>query len=192
MYFDYILKLGEIGYYIECYIASIFVAPPADFLFVPIAVTNPNKIILYTILGFILSVLGGSTAYLLGKYLGRPIFHRLYKKKQDLLRHWEITYQKHAFSIVFGAALFIAPYNASAVASGILKMKFKEFLLASIIGRGLRFIALALAVVIWGEALKDHYVEIACFFGLIVIPTIWIIEARKLKKTNENLKNKTI
>ena len=184
-YFDYILSLGVAGYLIESYIASIFISPPSDFFYVPIAVANPKYALLYTTCGFILSILGGITAYMLGKYGGRPIFDRLYKNKKDVFDRYVVSYAKHSFSVVFGAALFIAPYNVCSVASGILHMKFKDFLLASLLGRFLRFYILALAVYLFGDAIKEHWLALGCFFGFVFIPLIWIIEIRRLKKNNE-------
>lgn len=184
-YFDYILGLGVAGYFIESYIASIFISPPSDFFYVPIAIANPKYALLYTTVGFILSVMGGITAYFLGKYGGRPIFNRLYKNKQDVFERYVVSYSKHSFSVVFGAALFIAPYNVCSVASGILYMKFKDFLFASILGRFLRFYTLAFAVYLFGETIKEHWIALGCFFGFVFIPIIWIIELRRLKKKNE-------
>lgn len=181
-YIDFILDLGIIGYFIESYIASIFISPPADFFYFPIAIAKPKYAFILAFGGFILSVLGGITAYLLGKYGGRPIFQKMYKNKDYILENYSRKYNKHSFSIVFGAALFIAPYNISAVASGILNMKFLEFCWASVLGRFLRFFTLALAVVLWGDTLKEHFVELGCFFGLIFIPILWIIEFRNLKR----------
>lgn len=184
-YVDYILNLGEIGYYIESYIASIFISPPADFFFVPLAIAKRECAIKYATIGFLLSVLGGISAYFLGKYGGRPIFNKLYKNKKALLKKYEISYKKHAFSIIFGAALFIAPYNVCSVASGILRADFKEFLLASILGRAIRFYGLLGAVYIWGESIREYLVLIGCFFGFVFIPILWIIETKRLKNPNE-------
>ena len=96
------------------------------------------------------------------------------------------TYNKHAFSIVFGAALFIAPYNICAFASGITHLKFRNFLLASILGRFLRFYILAIAVYLYKDAIKEHWVELGCFFGFVFIPIIWIIELKRIKGINKN------
>lgn len=185
-YVDYILGLGVFGYFLESYIASIFISPPSDFFYVPIAVARPENALFYTTIGFLLSVAGGISAYLLGKYGGRPIFNKLYKNKKEVFEKYVISYGKHAFSVVFGAALFIAPYNVCSVASGILHMNFKEFLFASIIGRFIRFYTLALAVYIWGNTIKEHWVLIGCFFGFVFIPAIWIIELWKVRKNNEH------
>ena len=185
MYVDYILSLGVLGYYIECFIASILMAPPADFFYIPLVLVRPEKISIYALVGFILSVLGGITAYMLGKYGGRPIFDRLYKNKKEVFDGYVISYGKHAFSIVFGAALFIAPYNICAVASGVLHMNFKDFFVASVLGRFLRFLILALSAVLFGDTIKEHLFEIGCFFGFIFIPMLWIIEIRRIKKEKE-------
>lgn len=184
-YFDYILSLGIIGYFIESYVASIFILPPSDFFYVPIALANSKYAFLYATVGFILSVLGGVSAYMLGKYGGRPLIYKLYKNKKERLESYIKSYNKHSFSIVFGAALFIAPYNICSVASGISQMKFKHYLLASIIGRFLRFYILAIAVYIWSDSIKEHWIELGCFFGLVFIPVIWIIEGWRIRRKNE-------
>ena len=191
-YFDYISNLGVTGYFLESYLASIFILPPSDFIYVPIALNKPEYIFVYAFIGFILSVLGGLTAYMPGKYGGRPIFIKLYKNKRVLLNKYVISYQKHAFSIVFGAALFFAPYNICSTASGIFKTDLKEYITASVTGRALRFFTLAPAVYIWGETIKEHLIEIGCFFGFIVIPVIWIIEIRKIKKTRQKNEQKVL
>lgn len=185
-YIDYILNLGVSGYFLESYLASIFILPPADFFYVPLVLAKPKFILLYATIGFILSVMGGISAYLLGKYGGRPVFKKLYKNKEYILENYSKSYNKHSFSFIFGAALFIAPYNVCSVASGILKMKFKDFLIASVLGRFLRFYILALAVYLWGNEIKKHGIELGCFFGFAFIPILWIIEIKRIKQKNDS------
>jgi len=93
------------------------------------------------------SVLGGVTAYLLGQKLGEPIVKRLFGEEK--YRKAEEYYRKWGFWGVVLAGFTPIPYKLFCWLSGIFELGLGRFILASLIGRFPRF----LAVAYFGDAL---------------------------------------
>ncbi|NPB08433.1 MAG: DedA family protein [Aquificae bacterium] len=87
------------------------------------------------------SVLGGVVAYLLGKYLGEPVAVRLLGR--DRFLRAEALYGRYGVWAVIIAAVTPVPYKVFCWLSGILELGLFRFVLASLIGRFPRFLAVA-------------------------------------------------
>jgi len=83
------------------------------------------------------SVAGGVFGFWLGKKFGQKIFKKLFGKKwltkiEKFLKKWGIVG-------VFLCAFSPIPFKIAAWGAGIFKMPLSKFIIASFLGRGMRF-----------------------------------------------------
>ena len=132
--------------------SSFFPIPP-DVLLVPMTLAQPSNAFRYALLTTMSSVFGGILGYLLGycglQFIITPLiaFYDLAATYQQLL----IWFQQWGVWLVFIAGFSPIPYKIFTVASGVLALPLLPFIFASLLGRGLRFFAVAY-LVRWGQA----------------------------------------
>ena len=142
---------------------------PPDFLLIAMCLSTPQKALLIALVCTIASVTGGAIGYSIGYFGGRPLFNYLFKSKLDKLNAVEDLYKKHGTIAVLISAFTPIPYNIFTIASGILKMNFAKFLLASVIGRGGRFFLVSTVLMIFGEAIKQYLNLIIIVVSILLI-----------------------
>ena len=103
----------------------------------------------------IASVLGGLIGYYIGLFGGRPVFNWFFRKHPEQFEEVEKLYNKYGAIAVFFAGFTPIPYKVFTIASGVFKMNLLGFTLVSIAGRGLRFFIIAIALILFGEKIKD-------------------------------------
>lgn len=165
----YFENLGEIGLGLMAFIESSFFPIPPDVLLIAMSLTLPQKALLFALICTVFSTLGGGFGYAIGKYGGRPIFDRIFKKKNNYLEKVEELYEKYGVWAVVGAAFTPLPYKVFTIASGIFALNFPAFMLASFIGRGARFFIVGLALMFFGEMVKDYLELLIIGLTLIVV-----------------------
>ncbi len=136
---------GYIGLFLAVFItnASLFVGiPTPTYIFLAVAAgLNP---LLVTLVAAAASALGESTGYVLGAG-SKALFE---KKYGELMREWERYFHKHAFlTIVVIAALPFPPDDVAGVLAGGFGYDYRKFLLATFIGKFIKYGATALLTV---------------------------------------------
>ncbi len=89
----------------------------------------------------IATVLGAIVGYGLGKFLGKPIFIKIFGKAA--FKHGKKFFNKYGVWGVVIAGLSPIPFKVVTWLAGIYNLPFHKFLLASIAGRIPRFVAMA-------------------------------------------------
>ncbi len=91
----------------------------------------------------------------------------------DTYHQARALYEKYDFWIVFAAAFTPIPYKVFTILSGLMQMSLLPFLLASAIGRSMRFFLVAGLIFFFGEPVKrfiDRYFNlIALLFFVLLI-----------------------
>jgi len=131
--------------------AVIFPLPP-DPLLIALALRNPDAALPLAALTTVASVSGGLVGHWLGLRLGRPLLRRF--NRQQVARV-EALFVRHGFWAVFLAGLTPLPYKLFTISAGAFGIARLPFILASVLGRGLRFFLLATLIVIWGEDVQN-------------------------------------
>lgn len=180
-------SMGVQGLAINSCVESFFLIPPPDFLLIAMNLANPQKALYYALVCTIASTIGGAIGYFIGRWGGRPIFDLLFKKKQDKFNAVEKMYKEYGSFAVFFSAFTPIPYKIFTIASGILKMNFWKFILASFLGRGGRFFLVSIVLMFFGEAIKK-YLELVILIVTVIIIIFCLIIYKKSKKLE--LKNK--
>jgi membrane protein YqaA with SNARE-associated domain len=129
--------------------SSFFPVPP-DVMLAPMALANTAKAWQFALITTVASVIGGAAGYLLGVFafdLIQPWLEKVgYMDKYQLAVSW---FQQWGVWVVFVAGFSPIPYKLFTIAAGVVSMSFPPFMLASFIGRGLRFFLVA-GLMVWG------------------------------------------
>ena len=116
------------------------------------------------------STLGGGFGYVLGLKAGRPILKRLIR--QERIDAAERLLQKYDVWAVAAAGFTPIPYKVFTICSGLLRVRFVRFLIASVLSRGGRFFLVAVLCHLLGPTVRsilDRYFGWAtlAFFALL-------------------------
>lgn len=135
---------------------SVFFPIPPDVLLAPMVLAKPEKAWRLASLTTISSILGGSVGYLLGYLMFEPWIQPLitqfgYQGRLDTAMAW---FSEWGVWVVFIAGFSPIPYKLFTVSAGFLQMAFLPFLIASAIGRGLRFFLVA-GLIKWGGSAME-------------------------------------
>ncbi len=158
--------------------SSFFPVPP-DVMLAPMSLAKPNKAWYYATLTTVTSVLGGILGYFIGVFafdLIEPILHNYgYYDRYELAKNWFETW---GFWAIFVAGFSPIPYKVFTIASGVVGMAFLPFVLASLVGRGLRFFMVA-GLMAWGgepmEKKLHKYMDIIGWLTVGLIVILWLI-----------------
>lgn len=128
--------------------SSIFPIPP-DVLLIPMILAKRARAWVYAAICTAASVIGGIVGYgigiLLFNSIGRPIVELYgYSAEFDRFRDY---YDAYGAWIVVIFALTFLPYKVVTIASGVAVLEPFSFIVASVLGRGIRFFTLA--VLLW-------------------------------------------
>jgi undecaprenyl-diphosphatase len=185
---DAFLPLGETGLFVVAFVeSSVFPIPP-DILLIPLILFNPSLGLYYASISTIGSVLGGIAGYFLGLKGGRPLALRLFSEAK--VKRVEGYFEKYGAWAVLIAGFSPIPYKIFTIASGVVRLDVKRFIVASAIGRASRFFAEAVVIMVWGEQIVNVLIQ---DFELITLAIAGAIIAavliyRKMQKRRSNLK----
>lgn len=157
--------------------ASFFPIPP-DVMLIPMVLSEPKKVWRFAFIATIASVLGGIFGYLIGYFafeLIEPIINAYgYQTAYHQVMDW---FSRYGFFAVVFAGFTPIPYKMFTIASGALQLALPLFILASILGRGLRFFMVAYFVCKVGKPLEPmiaKYVEIVGW-GVVAAVTLLLL-----------------
>ncbi len=152
--------------------SSFFPIPP-DVMLAPMVLADQKKAWRLALLTTIASVLGGMLGYAIGFFAFDMIQPWLegshYWTKYQMAEQW---FENWGFWAIFIAGFSPIPYKVFTIAAGALSMLFLPFILASFVGRGLRFFLVA-GLLSWGgekfEAKLRHYMDIIGWSVVVLI-----------------------
>ncbi|MEM0029947.1 MAG: YqaA family protein [Candidatus Nitrosocaldus sp.] len=176
------MPIGDAGLFILAFLeSSVFPVPP-DVLLIALALVNPALALYYATIATIGSVLGGVAGYYIGLKGGRRVAKRIFSER--MLARADEYFKEYGVWAVLIAAFSPIPYKVFTIASGIFRLSLKGFIVASIIGRGARFYAEAVLIMLWGEqmlAFIDENLEIVSLAVAVAI-IAYIVLRRRLTK----------
>ena len=147
--------------------SSFFLIPP-DILLVAILMVNAERWMYYAALTTLASVLGALFGYIIGALFFDTVGATLvtfYGLTEEFAFASDL-YNDNAFWVVFTAAFTPIPYKIFVLAGGLFKVNLAVFLIASILGRGIRYGVLAYVTYWLGARIADLLFR---YFNLITM-----------------------
>ena len=165
---------AEWALFIIAFTESSFFPIPPDVLLIAMAVTVPKRAFRYAAVCTAGSVLGGILGYYIGwalfETVGQPIlqFYGAMGHYAEVQR----LYGEHAFWAILAAGITPIPYKVFTIAAGTFNVSLVTLVIASILGRGLRFFVVAGLFYFFGAPIKkfiDKYFEILSVVFLVLL-----------------------
>lgn len=161
---------------------SVFFPIPPDVLLAPMVLAKREKAWYYASITTIASIIGGAAGYALGYYMFEPwimpaIESLGYTERFNTAVTW---FKEWGVWVVFIAGFSPIPYKLFTVSAGFLQMLFIPFLIASAVGRGLRFFLVA-GLIRWGgepfeKKLKQWVDIIGWGFVILIVLAYFILK----------------
>jgi len=163
---------------INALIEAIFFPVIPDVLLISISILKPESAIWMALITVIGSIIGAAIGYYISKLIGTRLIYRFINKKHLTLAY--NLFQKYGIWVILIAAFTPLPFKLFVLAAGFFQYNFKQFIIASIIGRSTRFISLGLLLYFAGDSIRsfisNRFEILTVTFSIFLILTliIWI------------------
>jgi membrane protein YqaA with SNARE-associated domain len=171
--------LGGGGLLIVAFLDSSVLSFPffTDALVIELSRERPARMPYYAAMAALGSLLGCIWLYLLTKKAGEAYFHRRHGKIAMKVKRWV---ERNAFLSVFVPSILPPPFpfKVFVLAEGAFQVRLKTFVLALLLGRGLRYFLEGILAVKYGEAtlvfMRAHSVAFA-LSAVAVMAVLYLI-----------------
>jgi len=154
-------KHSERSLYLITMSEAVFFPIPPDPLLMALIFHKSDRWLRYTLLTALFSILGGIIGYVIGwtlfESIGSWIIDNLHIR--DTYESLSESFRDNGALVVFSAALTPIPYKIVTLTAGASGVNFGVFLIASIIGRGVRFLAVGALAHYLGRKHKEKIEE---------------------------------
>ena len=161
---------------VSSFAEAIFFPVPPDPLLVGVAIIQPNLAIWLGVLVTLTSVAGAVVGHWIGGRFGRPIVDRFFAESKVV--RTERIFKRYGAWAILVAAFTPIPYKVFAILAGVLELDRRTFIVASLIGRGARFITLGALVFFFGEEIEafltDNFGVITLVFAAAVLGAVGV------------------
>jgi len=145
---------------------SVFFPIPPDALLIGISLRQPEMAIWLALLATVSSVAGAVVGHWLGRKVGRPLLGRLVS--DDKIEKATRMFDRYGVWAILVAAFTPVPYKVFTILAGMLDLNLRTFVVASLIGRGARFLILGILLFFYGESIEQFIDD---NFGLLTVGT---------------------
>ena len=173
--YDWVLSWAETRYgtpalFVLAFVeSSVFPVPP-DVLQIALSAGKPKRAFWYATISLVGSVLGAFLGFLIGYafWVAAQDFFFNYVPgfTEELFNMVKGYYHDNAFFAIFTAAFTPIPYKIFTIAAGVCHVPLLTLFVASVIGRGGRFFAVAAIMYFCGTTVK---VWIDRYFNLLTV-----------------------
>lgn len=158
--------------------SSIFPVPP-DVLLIALALSAPRRAYRLAAVTTLGSVIGGAVGYALGwgfwGALEPYFFHYVPGVSAHGFEQVRQLFDQYGFWTIFAAGFTPIPYKIFTISAGIFQISFPIFMLASVIGRGLRFFLVAALFFHFGKAAREIIERYFNLFSILLLIAIIVI-----------------
>ena len=133
------------------FVPLVFPFPPL-LVMIPLVAASPELAFVFVLAATGGEVFAGSIGYFLGRKGGRPALQSRFADAR--IDRVEAYFERNGFATVtFGSfAPIPEAYELLSIGSGVFGMSFRRFLLASVVGRGAKYLVVAVLVIAAGDA----------------------------------------
>jgi membrane protein YqaA with SNARE-associated domain len=180
--------MGGGGLLIVAFLDSSVLSFPffTDALVIELSRERPARMPYYAAMAAAGSLLGCIWLYLLAKKAGEAYFHRRHGKIAIQVKRWV---GRHAFLSVFVPSILPPPFpfKVFVFAEGVFQVRLKTFVLALLLGRGLRYSIEGILAVRYGEAtlvfLRAHsgafLLSVVVVMALLYVFSRWVFDGSR-------------
>lgn len=162
---------------------SVFFPIPPDPLLMALALGKPGKSFRFALIATAGSVLGGVCGYALGTWLWQTLAQFFFQYvpgfTPENFSFVQAKYEQNAFLAIFAASFTPIPYKVFTIASGVFQVGLGVLVAASVLGRGLRFFAVAGLLRWLGAPAKQfidrHFNALTVLFFVLLVLGFWLI-----------------
>ena len=175
------ISLGIPGLFAVAFLEFFLLPIPPDLVLIPLALAHPVLALVYAAVATSGSVLAGIVGYYLGRKGGRPVLESRFSGER--IECAEAYFERSGFATIAIGAFAPIPegYELLSVASGVLGLDLRTYLLASLFGRGSKYFLEAALVLALGDAVRSlGEVDIYVILGVIaiVVVTAYLLRQR--------------
>jgi len=173
--YDWVLHWAETPYgtlalFLLAFAESSFFPIPPDALLIALCLGVVKKSFRFAFYAAVGSVLGGMFGYLIGFGLWEAVNSFFYSYipgfTEEVFLKVMDNFNSYGFWYVFSAGFTPIPYKVFTIASGVFKMNFLLFVIASALSRSMRFFLVAALFWKFGPSIKKF---IDKYFNLLAI-----------------------
>ena len=168
-----VATLGGVGLFLVAFFDSSVLSFPivTDLLVMGESIQNPARMPYYAAMATIGSLAGCIWLYLLAKKGGEAFFHTKAGRHAERARRWV---DANAFLSVFIPAILPPPlpFKVFILAEGVFQVPLRTFVLALLLGRGLRYFGEGILAVKYGDAATQFLLAHERFTALIAAAVI--------------------
>lgn len=151
-------KTAQVWLAVIAFVESSIFLIPADVLFLPMALSRPERAYRYALIATLASTLGGIAGYLLGSLAyetaAKPVLE-FYGKLGEFERLKACAGRETTMLLLVTSGLsHLPPIKVVTILSGVVQVGLGFFVLACLVARGARFFALAWALQRYGASIK--------------------------------------
>jgi membrane protein YqaA with SNARE-associated domain len=184
--FDQITQIfmqhGIWGLFALSFLDSFIIPVPPFFLQIGMSLIDPSSALRFATVAFTGSVLGAPVGYLLGKWLGKPLMHKVVPEKWTSLAAEQFT--KNGDAAVLIGAFTPIPFKVFTILSGVFNYSLTKLILFAILGRGIKFYIIGTLFYLYGKHAKvllDDYLEVSLLGVAAVLAIGWFVWKRMKK-----------
>jgi membrane protein YqaA with SNARE-associated domain len=178
-----VLAFGGGGLFVVTFFDSSVLSFPffPDAMLIQLCVANPARMPYYAAMAALGSLCGCLLLYGLAKKGGEAFFHKHARGKAETIKEWV---EKNAFLSAFIPAILPPPFpfKPFVLAEGVFQVPWRTFVMAILLGRGLRYGVEGILAVRYGDAallfLKAHGAAFA--LGMVVALLLLYLSSRFL------------
>lgn len=156
--------------------SSFFPIPPFVLIVGMLSHENKPSWIRLAVIGTLSSVLGGIFGYFIGKffygYIGAPLI--AWYGLESQVAYLGGVFREHVFMTILLASLSPAPYKVFTLSAGLFSVNIWLFILASLVGRSIRFFVVSYFADKYGIRAKQFIVEQQKVTGRILLGLVLV------------------
>jgi len=192
--YDWVLSWASSPYAVPVlftvsFVESSFFPIPADPLLIALILGLRKRAFYYAFICTAGSVFGGIFGYFVGSFLwwtetmefssiATFFFTYVPGFTEQLFYNIQAQYESYNFIVIFTAAFTPIPYKVFSISAGAFDINFLTFVVASILGRGLRFYGITVVLWYFGRPVKkiiDKYFDLLAILLLLISIISYII-----------------
>jgi membrane protein YqaA with SNARE-associated domain len=182
---EFFISLGPLGVFAVAFLEFFLLPVPPDLVLIPLTVVSPELGPVYAVLATAGSVSAGGIGYAFGRRGGQRVLASRFSS--DRVEQAEKYVKQYGFAVLCIGAFAPIPegYELLSIAAGVFGLRPRSYLLASVMGRGGRYVLEIGLAIVTGEAARlltevELYSVIGVFsvvvIGAYVLRHLWLPE----------------